>query len=343
MPVPKSTKKAKQRKRLGKALLAMSLFLVSGLFLSGYMFYNKLTSEYASAFSSSSYSILNEEIYSSSLIVVESFIQDPIKVKKIHLYIFDKSTLKLIKYNIPLEVEIDVPGRFGTEPFANIFALGNLEENDLSESANLVSKAIFKLLAFPVDRYMVVDSGGEELLVDLFNGKLNVNIQGGFDPILLKESVKTNLTLRELFDVYSFTRSLPKDRMLEKDISATYLENPHLLDEEFLDLTFASPLSNEKKSIAVLNGTNMTGIAGFASRVIKNAGGRIVAIGNTKEIYEDSLIIVDDVTTESTRIISNLFGIENVILKSEAGNFSENEISRSEITIIFGLDFASSL
>ena len=106
--------------------------------------------------------------------------------------------------------------------------------------------------------------------------------------IHFKESVRTNLTLRELFDIYSFTRSLPQDRILKRNVSGTYLDNPHLLDEEFQDLTFDSTLSKEKKSIAVLNGTNVPGVAKFASRVIKNAGGRVVAVGNTKETYEES-------------------------------------------------------
>jgi hypothetical protein len=121
------------------------------------------------------------------------------------------------------------------------------------------------------------------------------------------------------------------------------LENSNIIDEEFMDLTFDSELSNEKKNIAVLNGSVEPGVAGFGARVIKNFGGRVVAVGNTKNTYEESTIITDDPISESTRIISQIFGIERIVLYSEAHNFPENEINRSDVTVILGIDFASSL
>ena len=108
-------------------------------------------------------------------------------------------------------------------------------------------------------------------------------------------------------------------------------------------LRFDLVLSKEKKSIAVLNGTDQSGVASFGTRVIRNFGGRVVATGNTNESYEESILIVDDPTSESTRIISEIFGIKNIILYSDIRGFSESEINRSDMTIIFGLDFAGLL
>lgn len=340
--ISKAKQKALKRKKLKRTLSVAGLFIVSVLFLLTYFSYKELTSEYASAFSPSSYEILDRNVYSSAVIVVEDFDGEPVKVKEISLYIFDKGTLKLIKYTIPLQTEIDVPGRFGVEPFSHIFALGKMKEEDIDASAKLVVQAINKLFAFPVDRYLVVESRGEETVKALLQGKIDI-INPELEPEVLKEFVHTNLSLKEIFDIYRFTNSLPGDRVIEKEISLTYLENTAALDEELKDLTFDSLLSEEQKSIAVLNASDIPGVAAFGSRLVENYGGRVVAIGNATETHEKSIIVTDDTTSESTRIISNLFAIENIVLKSESKDFPDAEISRSDITVILGLDFAGSL
>lgn len=341
--ISKAKKKALKRAKLKKVLSVGALFIVSTVFLLGYSFYKELTSKYASAFSSSSYDILSQKIYTVAVVTVDDFSSDPIKVKSISFYIFDKDTLKLVKYKIPLAVTIDVPGKFGEEPFANIFALGNLEDNDnFSKSAELVSISIKKLFAFPVDRYLIVQGRGEEALISLLNGDLQLD-KNNLNLDELKESVKTNLSLRELFDIYNFSRSLPEDRVVEKEINRTYLDNNSLLDEELKDLTFNTQLSKEQKSLAVLNGSGIPGVAAYGARMIENYGGRVVAVGNAERSYEKSVIITDDSMSESTRIVSNLFGIDNIVLKSNFHDFRESEIDRSDITVILGLDFVGSL
>ena len=338
----RSKKQEKRLQTVKKAATLSLVFVLSAGFLSGYIFYKNLTQEFASAFSPSSYNILTEDIFSSVLVVVEDLDQEPMKATQVTLNIFDKSTLKLIQYEIPVSLVIDVPGRFGEEPFSNIIALGNLEGADLAYSANLVSKSVFKLLAFPVDRYMLVDGRGESAAKSLFNGDLRVS-EEHLSVEFVKESIRTNFTFRELFNTYTFANSLPKDRIISKELTESYIENPSVLDEELKDLTFDSTLSREKKSISVLNGTNTPGAASFGARVVNNAGGRVVAVGNTRSAYHESVIVVDDMTSESTRIVSNLFGIDEIVLDSDAREFDEGEISRSDITVIFGLDFAESL
>jgi len=317
------------------------LLVVSATFLSGFLFYKKITQEFASAFSTNSKDILSEDLFTTAFIVVDDFETDPVLARKVALYVFDKSTLKLIIYEIPVDTTIDVPGRFSEEPFSNILALGSFHKKELNECSRLLADSIFKLLAFPVDRYILVESGGENFFRALFAG--NFSLPSERELWILKELVRTDHDIRELFDIYKFTNSLPQDRILTKEVGETYLASPNLIDEEFMDLTFDSELSQEKKNIAVLNGTDELGAAAFGARVIKNFGGRVVAVGNTREIYEESLIITDDATSESTRILAQIFNIDRIILYSDVHNFPESEISRSDVTIIFGLDFAASL
>ena len=336
-----SKKKQIRQARTRKFLTIFSLVLISVTFLSGYLFYKKITQEFASAYSSSSRDILSKDLYSSAFIVVDDFDEEPLLIKKLSLYVFDKSTLKIIVYEIPIDTIVDAPGRFSEEPLYNILALGTLDGGSLSEGSEIVSKSIFKLLAFPIDRYILVESQAEGAIKSIYNGRLEV--ASNTDLLALKEMIFTNHSLRELFDIYKFASSLPQDRIVSTQIGETYLNNPSLLDEELMDLTFDLLLSKEKKSIAVLNGTDQSGVASFGTRVIRNFGGRVVATGNTNESYEESILIVDDLTSESTRIISEIFGIKNIILYSDIRGFSESEINRSDMTIIFGLDFAGLL
>jgi len=319
----------------------MSLFVVSSASLSGYLFYKKITQEFASAFSTSSRDLLSKDLFTSAFVVVDNFDAEPLLVKELSLYVFDKSTLKTIVYEIPADIVIDAPGRFSEEPLCNILALGTLDNGDVVEGGQIMAQSIFKLFAFPVDRYILVESEAENAVKSLYNGRLSFSSNTDF--LLLKEMISTDHSLRELFDIYKFTSSLPQDRIFSTQIGETYLNNPSLLDEELMDLTFDLVLSKEKKSIAVLNGTDQPGVASFGTRVIRNFGGRVVATGNTKENYENSILIVDDATSESTRIISEIFGVKNIILYSDIKGFSESEVSRSDITIILGLDFAGSL
>ena len=337
-----TSKKVQERKKKIKNVLTLSLLVaISSAFLSGFIVYKKLTQEFASAFSVSSRSLLSDELFASAFLVVDNFEADPVLVREISLYVFDKSTLKMIVYEIPVDVVIDVPGRFAEEPFSHILALGNLNGQNLDISSKLLSDSIFKLLAFPVDRYVLTERDGEVFARSLFEGKF---IFSNEEEIWqLKDSVKTNHTLKEFYDIYKFSNSLPQDRILKKQIGRPYLENPRLVDEEFMDLTFDSILSREKKNVSVLNGSGKTGVASFGARVVKNLGGRVVAVSNTKEIHEESIIITDDLTAESMRILAQIFEIEQVILYSEARDFPESEISRSDITLIFGIDFAESL
>lgn len=338
--MPKRSARKKSNK-LKKWFKIFSLFIISGLFLTGYLFYKKVSREYASAFSVSSQDLLSNQIYASALIVADDFDAEPVKVTKLSLYIFDKSTLKTIVYNIPVDTVVNVPGRFSEEPFSNILALGSMDEGGLEHGAEIITRSIFKLMAFPVDRYMLVEEGIDAMAQDFYRGKINVDFKS--DVRVLKDMVRTDHSLGELIDIYKFANSLPEDRVLENELGDTYIANPTILDEELMDITFDSILSREKKSVAVLNGSGQSGVAGFGSRVIRNLGGRVVATSNTNKDYENSFIVVDDIASESTRIIAQIFGIENIVMYSDLRGFDENEVSRSDITIIFGLDFAGSL
>ena len=105
----------------------------------------------------------------------------------------------------------------------------------------------------------------------------------------------------------------------------------------------SSNISNEKKTISVLNGTSVSGVATLSSRVISNIGGRVVAIENASSEYSNTLIISDDLDSETVAYIKKSFGIDRVYTKQEASFVREDAMSRSDIIVVIGFDLADRL
>jgi len=354
MPVkrPKSTHLDKTRKQRTKlraekvkkiAVISFS-FLLSTLFLFGFILYKKVSQNFVSAESYNSYSLSNDHFPTFSYIVVDSFSSDPIVVDKMEFVILDKESKKALIYTIPLNYIIDVPGRYSTEEFSKIFALGGLNAPDkLMGGLLLTNKTIFDLFGFKVDNYILVDRSLKDDFDKFVHG-------GALFPLLdfsnlpdVKSSFRTNMSLPEFYNTYLFLKSLPADRSIRETLTFSYMQNPALLDNVIQDLTISSPISLEKKNIAVLNGTDISGIAQLGSRVVRNMGGRVVAVGNSVSKYDESMLVVDNKNSETVRFLSHVFGVTKVLGKEEAFDVEENEIDRADITLILGFDLAETM
>jgi len=108
-------------------------------------------------------------------------------------------------------------------------------------------------------------------------------------------------------------------------------------------VTFSGNISKENLSIAVLNGTTESGVANFGARVVRNMGGRVVAVGNAYNDHVKSLIIANDPSSNTVRLLAHALNIEDVLSIEDASDYIESEISRADMTIIVGLDLALSL
>lgn len=345
---PKSThldKTRKQRTKLRaeevkKITVISSSFLLSILFLLGFILYKKVSQNFVSAESYNSYSLLNDHFPTFSFIVVDSFSSDPVIVEKVEFVILDKESKKALIYTIPLNYIVDVPGRYSTEEFSKTFALGGLNAPDkLVGGLLLTNKTIFDLFGFKVDNYILVDRS----LKDDFDKFVHEGLLDFSNLSDVKSSFRTNMSLPEFYNTYLFLKSLPADRSIRETLTFSYMQNPALLDDVIQDLTISSPISLEKKNIAVLNGTDISGIAQLGSRIVRNMGGRVVAVGNSVSKYGGSLLVVDNKNSETVRFLSHVFGVTKVLGKEEAFDVEENEIDRADITLILGFDLAEKM
>lgn len=340
----KSVLNRAKKKKILRITVSGFLFTVSLTFLLLYGFRRYLNQNFASALSANSYSISDDNIPTVSYIVAENIYANPIVLKKVEFIIFDKLNQKVTIYNIPLNSNYQLPGKFGDEAFSKLFALGAMNATDALEAgSHLINRGVFKLFGFKVDKYVLIDSSEEKFFDKMWHEGGSINIFNLKNVSSFQNSLRTDLRLSELNNLLSFVNSLPGDRVVDSTGTPASFNDTTEFDTAIKEETYESFIANDKKNIAVLNGTNYNGLASFGSRVVKNIGGRVVAVSNTERIYDRSVIISDDPNSVTAAFLSRVFMIPNIISKSEARSFNENEIDRSDVTVIFGFDTSGDL
>ncbi|MFH1648412.1 MAG: LytR C-terminal domain-containing protein [Patescibacteria group bacterium] len=330
------------RKIIARVGIVLLTFLISATFLGIYSLYKYVNQTFASALSDTD-SLLEDSVPTVSYIVVEDFKSDPVVIRKVNYIIFDKNTKKVIIYDLPTNHDFEIPGKFGKENLSKMFALGGLNsEVPLESGAKTLSRNIFKLFGFKSDKYVLVSSEHEDSFDNLWR-------RGGFLNLLkvgrltnLEGALLTNMNLKEVYNLLNFVDSLPRDRVVEDKAPLCFCDTQNF-DDLIRDSTLESDISLEKKNIAILNGTNYSGLASFGARVARNIGGRVVAIDNTERFYDNSYIVADDINSKTVEMLSNVLRIDNIIQKEQSHSLTENEIDRSDVVVIFGFDTSGDL
>lgn len=333
-----------KKKVLKRVLLSVALVFVSLAFLGSYIGYKYLTQNFASAQSNSSYSFKDDPYPTTSYIVVEKLDASTIKLTKLQYIIMDRETKKVMLFNIPLDLTVDAPGRFGEETLDRFFALGTLKDSEdyLKEGTEMMNSTLMKIFGFKVDRYVLVSQEFDDNFTKLWSKGQFFNLLKDETSENFRNSLYTSYNFQELYDVSTFVKSLPADRIIYKDINANDLVDTTFIDDLLTDITYNSVLVREGSSIAILNGTGYPGLASFGSRIVTNSGGRVVALGNATSTYEESYIVANDINSESVAYLSRTLNIKNIVSSSDT-NLYENVMDRADITIVLGIDISKIL
>lgn len=339
-------KKAFKYKSLARSLGVFILFFISASVLVGVLAYKNITHSLTFAVSNveliSGRSELSKQDLTTVLYLsVEDINSSPVIVNNIIISFLDKDNKKVVSYNIPTSITLDVPGKFGNEELSKVVALGTLDgEGDVKDGVNLLRKSLIKIFGYNIDRYILVDKSLDPELNNFFS-----TAQIKPESLRkLKDFMVTDLNLKDLYDIYKFMTSLPEDRVILVNLSPSYVENPQLIDESIKDLTFDSAVAQEKKSIAILNGSGVSGIASFSSRILENMGGRVIAVENARNVYEKSILVVDNPNSETVKQIQEFFGFTQILVKgTDEIDLDENTLDRADITLIIGIDMGNSL
>lgn len=339
-------KTARRRKHnFKKTFILLILGSVCVTVLGGGFAIKLLFYDLAFAFSPTSYDLTKEDYAVISEIEVSGIdTSKPIQISSLSVVVYDTKGKKITKYTLPMALKVDMAGKFGEEELSKLLAVALLQDKDLKIAANTVNKTLEKLIGFHVDRYVFIDTHQDVTRsIDglLFLGKtLELT---NLKQILL--SVKTDMSVNEFYDLVSFSSSLPQDRIKQQLIDLNdVIDVTKLFDTNFRDLTFDSNVAYEAKNIAVLNGTNVFGVASHGARRVENIGGHVFSSENASRTYDTSVIIADNRESESVKQISKLFGIKNVVSKEEISNIqpqiNEAVVDRADIVVILGFDFA---
>jgi hypothetical protein len=333
------TRKGGLNRHLKKTISAALLFFISALFIAGLGYFKNMSRSFVSADEAGYFHLSGKDLYSVLLVSVKDFDTPPVVTDSITFNLIDKKNKKILQYDIPVSAVFDIPGKYGEEELGKVFALGSI--NDLggyTEGIELLDKTVTSLFGYKVNRFILVDSSLSSQMHSLIKGN------EAFSVLALKEistspnSLKTNMSFQEFTSLVSFVNSLPQDRLISRSLNYSYFSNNKLLDDEIKDMTFDSVLAEEKKSIAVLNGAGIPGLAAFGTRISENLGGRVVAVGNASMVYEESVIVTEDLLSETVNYLAHSFGIKKVLLKEQSTHINENELDRADVVVILGID-----
>jgi hypothetical protein len=278
----RNRKKSSLLKRLkrspkGRQIISLAAVIillgVSGTFLAGLAYVKNLTKGFASATSVTSYSISERDVFSVLYISVEDFSARPLFIHSIKTVFLDREEDRALVYEINPNMVVNIPGRYGNEEIYKVLALGSLKNPESVDGGlELLDKTILSLFGYRTDKYVVADSSLNTEFNELFT-KGDATALLSFDAIKkLNNSMMTNLTFNEFYDIYRLLTQAPADKFMVKFFDDRYILNPDLLDSEIRDLTFDSYVANEKKSVSVLNGAGVPGVANFGARIVNNAG-----------------------------------------------------------------------
>lgn len=349
-PAAKNYKKRKvinrgSKKIIHRVVTAASIFIVSFIFLGVLSTYKYLNESFASAqtykYDSSDY--ISDQFPTLVYAVVDDLNKDPRFITGLKYLVFDKVNKKVVVFTVPVELKFDMPGKYGVEGLSKALALAGLNsENPLEDGAGLLKNTILKIFGFKTDRFLIVSQRQSYLFDELLGNGSFLDLIKIKDVLSVKDDFITDLKLEEFYSLFTFVKSLPNDRLVQKTITEQDLAATDIIDETLSDIGGNSYIASESKSVSILNSTDIPGTASFGARVVNNIGGRVVASGNSDKTYSSSVIVADDPNSQTCRFLSSVFKITNIVPKG-GNNLGEHEIDRSDIVVIIGFDTSSKL
>lgn len=336
-------------KRRSRARKFRKYFLLGGLafsfilFLSFYAFYKQFHKTYIFAESANAASFGGSEELTAVALLTSSapFSEEAFSISTIRILLVSPTHETFTVYEISPETLVDMPGKYGYEKLSKSFALGTLDftssgscvDDCLNTGLEYTRTVLQNLLGTKIDRLVLTDPALEEFSEKLLvEGKIS-DIFSRKDVHKLKNSFRTDMTFTDFFTFYKYIRNYSRN-----DIDFRNFSTGEEFDAFLRTLTYNSPMALEKSSIAILNGADVAGLAGFGARVAENRGGHVVAAENALEISQETYLIAMDPSAPAVKYLADFFEVENVYSRREI-SLSDPVLDRADVTLLLGLDF----
>lgn len=186
------------------------------------------------------------------------------------------------------------------------------------------SQELSLLLGVPIDA--VVSQQGDGLIF------LNSTF---WDFVYSYKKVKTNMTFLDAVRLFIFAKGVPKHNISEK----TYRFLPDVLDQQdttVLDTLISSffadsAITDEKRSIHIINASGVLGLGNRVARIISNMGGNVVAVTTGDSMLPVSEIAYSEKESYTLEKLQRLLNVKSVLTNKQA---------ISDIVVILGKDRA---
>ena len=337
----RSTASGKRGKsKVTYALSLFGLFCFCASFFYSLFLYKSISKRFVSADSPTTYLTSSNDIRTLLVVSVDDIDSGNLEIADIVFFTFDTVDRSIMQISIDEEITLDMPGKFLEEKLNKALVLGSSLNNSSDQLTNMntVSHVIQKLMGYNVDNFIL--TGAEDY--DLVLKTLTKSDPASFGRLLLKGDLVTNLSLNDLYSLY-LVAAESEELNYQKYAVSTDNYSAALVDKYIYDMSFNSRAASEKKTVSVLNATDIVGVAAFGGRVVRNIGGHVVAENNSVSKVEESVIIADTYDSETLKRIANYFGVSKIYLKTDQHGFFNNEIDRSDITLILGFDIGNVL
>lgn len=108
------------------------------------------------------------------------------------------------------------------------------------------------------------------------------------DVMFHQRSYHSDITFIDFVRMYMFSNSLSSNSLTQLQIEEKY--DDLLLDKKLEDLFIDDTLLSEKKSIEIINGTNILGLGNRLARVISTIGGNVVSVKTSVDAVENTQV-----------------------------------------------------
>ncbi len=347
----KYRRRSKKIKKI-KKLVRIVTFSLLGLLLSSVSFYlYTLTINLKKPFASASNGIdFNSNFYNSSkpfnviLIHVSDTRDLHSDIKQLYLFRIEPGNKKVLLVKIPVETQTYLNKTIGNGYVSKLYSLGNYSNNKLG--VQYIVNFIKKTLAINVDAYVVYDDQAINKFKDI-----NINVSSKDLPKSIKysyflkigdlfnisrQNLLSDLNSVEMFKILSDTKSVSLPNYIYKELTPKELSSPKEFDFFWQNNTENKDIFYERLLVTVLNSTDTPGLAGWGSRVIKNAGANILEIGNYEEPLDSTVIYTD--VNDNSALLKYLVTFYDVDLIYKPSDFKKDPFlaKRSDILLIIG-------
>ncbi|MCA9307946.1 MAG: LytR C-terminal domain-containing protein [Patescibacteria group bacterium] len=353
----KSTAYKQNSKKSGQVINKTSLHYIFAcvfalIFLVSFGTYKIFTIDFASANSDSTFIHAKQLLNLHALILLE--VSDEFDtqdastylLKSVKVVFYEKKTGNIDVLTLNSKALVDYPKKIGEESLDKSLQLGySVADKKMDYGSDYARVVVQQYLGYPIDDYVLYKTSNKDLIDSMYITSGGLSTLSSVWSVGLSSSTFENSIDSKLF----LTSMSFKDYLsLYRGSLATQtnVTNGIDFDEPAFDTYVQSLYARNPSdfvsgsSVAILNSTNISGLAKQGSRVVQNSGGYLLTTDNARENYDKTTLIIDSYDNPYAYVLYRYFdmSLENVRLIKDSTQILEPILDRADVTLIISFD-----